>query len=76
MNDFTYEEMFLVEAYNGGTRTGTIDALNAMRGHLEADETELRELTDATIQKLSGLSDQEYSSIPLYDHEWNPFQEP
>ena len=75
MNDFTYEEMFLVEAYGGGTRAGTIEALNEMRGHLEEDETELRELTDSTIQKLSGISDQEYSSTLLYDHEWNPFQE-
>ena len=32
MNEFTYEEMFLVEAYGGGTRTGTIEALSAMRG--------------------------------------------
>ena len=75
MNDFTYEEMFLVEAYGGGTRTGTIEVLNEMRGHLEEDETELRELTDFTIQKLSALSDQDYSSTPLFDNEWNPFTE-
>ena len=43
MGNFIFEEINLMCIYNTGSRTGLIEALNEMRGHLEPDETELRE---------------------------------
>jgi hypothetical protein len=37
-----------------------------MRGHLEPDEAELRELTDSAIQKLHTITDVEFDSLELY----------
>ena len=47
MNALTFEETNLLCIYNPGTRQGAIEALTEMRGHLQADETELLALTDA-----------------------------
>ena len=52
MGNFIFEEINLMCIYNTGSRTGLIEALNEMRGHLEPDETELRELTDSALGKL------------------------
>ena len=47
MTELTFEERNLVCIYSGGgTRLGTIAALEDMRRYLEPDETELRDLTD------------------------------
>ena len=49
MNDkhFTHDEVSLMSIYNAaGTREGLIAALTEMRGYLDAEEAELRELTD------------------------------
>ena len=73
MIEFTYEERFLIEAYGGGTRTDTIDALTVMRSHLESDETELRELADSTIRKLDQLSDAAYQDTLDREDDWSPF---
>ena len=37
-----------------------------MRGYLEPDETELRELTDSAIAKLRRMSDAEYDALDLF----------
>lgn len=66
MKDFTFEEQQLMSIYNTGTREGLIDALTEMRGYLAADETELRNLTDSAIEKLSGMSDAEYKALDLF----------
>ena len=66
MGNFTFEEMNLMCIYNTGSRTGLIEALNEMRGHLEPDETELRELTDSALGKLQAMSDAEFSQLELY----------
>lgn len=65
MENFTFDELNLMCIYNTGTRQGLIDALMEMRGYLEADETELRELTDSTLEKLRRMSDAEYKSLDL-----------
>lgn len=65
MENFTFDELNLMCIYNTGTRQGLIDALMEMRGYLEADETELRELTDSTLEKLRRMSDAEYESLDL-----------
>ena len=66
MGNFTFEEMNLLCIYNTGSRTGLIDALTEMRGHLEPDEAELRELTDSAIRKLHTITDVEFDSLELY----------
>ncbi len=64
--NITYEERQLMSLYNTGTRTGLMDALTEMRGYLEDDETELRELTDSALLKLSRMSDDEYEALDLF----------
>ena len=66
MKHFTYEEMELMSIYDPGTREGLIANLNEMRGYLEPDETELRELTDSAIAKLRRMSDAEYDALDLF----------
>ena len=64
--NITFDEQQLMSLYNPGTREGLIAALMEMRGYLADDETELRELTDSSIEKLNGMSDMEYESLDLF----------
>ena len=58
MNELTFEEKNLLVIYNSaGTREGLIAALEDMRGYLEPDEAELRELTGSALDKLRAMSD-------------------
>lgn len=66
MENFTFDELNLMCIYNTGTRQGVIDALTEMREYLEADETELRGLTDSVLQKLQHISDAEYEALDLF----------
>ena len=66
MKHFTYEEMELMSIYDPGTREGLIANLEEMRGYLEPDETELRELTDSALMKLQAMSDAEFAELELY----------
>ncbi|MDE7262071.1 MAG: transposon-transfer assisting family protein [Oscillospiraceae bacterium] len=67
MDNFTFEERNLVCIYNSaGTRTGLIAALKEMSGYLEADEKELRELTDSALSKLGRMTDAEYDALDLF----------
>ena len=66
MGNFIFEEINLMCIYNTGSRTGLIEALNEMRGHLEPDETELRELTDSALGKLQAMNDTEFAELELY----------
>ena len=66
MNDFTQDELTLISIYNGsGTRQGLIDEMTAMRAYLDADEAELRTLTDSAIKKLGAITDKEYAALEL-----------
>lgn len=66
MNEFTFEERNLLCIYNrAGTRTGLIASLEDMRGYLEPDEAELRELTDSALDKLRAMSDEQYAALDL-----------
>ena len=56
----------LMALYSPGTRVGLIDALTEMRSYLEADETELQELTDSTIAKLREIDDEAFAALELY----------
>ena len=64
--NFTFEEMNLMCIYNTRSRTGLMESLTEMRGHLEQDETELMELTDNVIQKLHTISDVEFDDLDLF----------
>ena len=66
MNALTFEETNLLCIYNPGTRQGAIEALTEMRGHLEADETELLALTDSTLDKLRNMTAAEFAELELY----------
>ena len=63
---FTNDEMNLMCIYDTGSRTGLMNALSEMRKELSADEVELRELTDSTLNKLSAMSDEDYEKLELY----------
>ena len=64
--NFTNEELNLMCIYDTGTRTGLIEALSTMREQLEADETELIQMTDSAIRKLSAMSDADYAALELF----------
>ena len=68
MNDkhFTHDEVSLMSIYNAaGTREGLIAALTEMQGYLDAEEAELRELTDSALAKLCDIPDAEYAALDL-----------
>ncbi len=67
MENFTFEETNLLCIYNStGTRMGVIAALTEMRGYLEPDENELRELTDSALAKLRRMSDADFAALELF----------
>ena len=66
MMNFTHDEINLMAIYNTGSRAGFIEELTAMRGYLEEDETELRELTDSVIAKLKHITDAEFDMLDLF----------
>ena len=65
MKEFTFEERQLISLYNTGDRLGTIAALQEMLGYLEADETELAEMTDSAIEKLHSMTEDDFESMDL-----------
>ena len=72
MNELTFEEKNLLVIYNSsGTREGLIAALEDMRGYLEPDEDELRELTDSALGKLRRMTDADFETVDLYP-DFNP----
>ena len=66
MMNFTNDEMNLMAIYNAGSRAVLMDALYAMREYLEADETELRDMTDAVLEKLDAMTDAEFETLELF----------
>ena len=63
MSRFTVEETNLMCIYNVGSRTDLLSELSAMQKHLQADETELLDLTKTVLNKLTAMSDSEFESI-------------
>ncbi|MBG0765782.1 MAG: transposon-transfer assisting family protein [Tissierellales bacterium] len=63
MNQFTREETNLMCIYHTGTRADLITELSEMKKHLEQDETELLELVQSVVDKLSVMSDGEFGII-------------
>ena len=65
MSNFTFDEINLMCIYTTGTRAGLMQELADMRRHLEPDETELWELTDSTLRKLGGITDEQFAELEL-----------
>lgn len=63
MSRFTLEETNLMCIYHTGTRADLITELSEMKKHLEQDETELLELTQSVVDKLSVMNDDEFESV-------------
>ena len=63
MSRFTVEETNLMCIYNIGSRTDLLSELSAMQKHLQADETELLDLTKTVMDKLSAMNDAEFENI-------------
>ena len=65
--NITFEERQLMSLYNAsGTREGLIAELRKMRGYLEEDETDLRDLTDSALGTLEKMTDTEYEGLDLF----------
>lgn len=64
MMNFTNDEMNLMCIYQSD-RQGLISALTEMRGYLDEDEAELRELTDSALQKLGEITDEQFAALEL-----------
>ena len=65
MMNFTNDEMNLMCIYQTGDRQGLISTLTEMRGYLDEDEAQLRELTDSTLKKLSEITDEDFAALEL-----------
>ena len=64
--NFTNDELNLMCIYDTGSRMGLIEALSTMREQLEANETELLQMTNSAIKKLCAMSDEDYDNLELY----------
>ena len=64
--NFTNDELNLMCIYDTGSRMGLIEALSTMREQLEADETELLQMTNSAIKKLCAISDEDYAAMELF----------
>ena len=60
MMDLTIDEKMLILLYSPGTRMGLYGALQ-----LEEDETELLDLTNSVLQKLSDMDDETFEKLNL-----------
>jgi len=63
---FTNDELNLMCIYDTGTRTGLLNALTTMKEVLEPEETELREMTESVIEKLTAMTDSQYAELELF----------
>ena len=64
--NFTNDELNLMCIYDTGSRMGLIEALSTMREQLEADETELLQMTNSAMKKLCAMSDEDYAAMELF----------
>ena len=60
---FTVEETNLMCIYGMDTRAGLIGELSEMQGYLQYDETELVSLTKSVLDRLNGMSNEEFENV-------------
>ena len=63
MSKFTVEERNLICIYNTGTRTDLLSELAEMKTHLGKVETELLELTQSVMDKITAMNDGDFDII-------------
>ena len=63
MPQFSLDEITLMTLYDPGTREGLIAALRAMLLYTNREEQALRDMTAAVLNKLSQMTDQQYSKL-------------
>jgi hypothetical protein len=61
---FTAEEMNLMCIYDTGSRTALMGDLET--GLRDVYEPEMKEIFGSTLEKLAGMTDEEYSAVNLY----------
>ena len=66
---FTPDEMMVILLYSPGTRLGLIQELISMKKQLTPRERKLRSLTDRVLEKLNGLSDNEFDALDFFPDE-------
>ena len=59
----TKDDEMLILLYGDGTREGLQKALVEMQNSLQADETELREMTEQLLEKLQHMSDRQFKKL-------------
>jgi len=65
MDRFSIEELNLMCIYDTGSRTGLISELQKLQPELAEEDAELMDLIQNVLQKLTAMSDQEYSELIL-----------
>ena len=65
MDRFGIEELNLMCIYDTGTRSGLMAGLEKIALELAPDDTELSELIQSALKKLTAMSDQEYGELIL-----------
>lgn len=63
MQNYTVEEVNLMCIYDTGDRSGLIREIEEMTHYLTPDETELSALADAVLNKLRGMTDEQYAAL-------------
>ena len=63
MPEFQPDELTLMALYDTGTRKGLIAALKEMRPYMDEDEKALQDMTDAVLEKLDAMTDEQYSEL-------------
>lgn len=63
MPEFQPDEMTLMALYDTGTRKGLIAALKEMRPYMDENEKALQNMTDAVLEKLDAMTDEQYSEL-------------
>ena len=63
MPEFQPDEMTLMALYDTGTRNGLIAALKEMRPYMDEDEKALQDMTDAVLEKLDAMTDEQYIEL-------------
>jgi len=65
MDRFSIEELNLMCIYDTGSRMGLIRELQKLEPALAEEDAELMDLVQNVLQKLTAMSDQEYSELIL-----------
>ena len=65
MPEFQPDELTLIALYDTGTRDGLIAALKEMRPYMDEEEKALQDMTDAVLEKLGTMTDEQYSELMI-----------